>query len=661
LRWPRTFQYSAETEVLWRCVIQGVYRFADERVESDDGGMAFRRSLCVSLLLWWCVRCVAGVVGFEITSRHPSRDVGYEEIGGVLRFEVDPRHPQNALIVDIGLAPVNAEGRVEFSADVRILTPVDGSARNGDVWFEIPNRGGKSGVPNGFADRGFSFIQVGWEFDVATDPGKLALRAPRARNSDGSLVRGLVSAIFTPDKPLNAFELSDLKDYPPVGVGGMERRLVVRDRAAFPEGQAVPEDCWSVEGGKVHVRGGLIAGRTYEIFYESEGPPVGGLGYAAIRDAVEWFRNDASAPVHVSHAFAFGSSQCGRFLRDLIYLGFNTDEHGRAVFDGVMAHIAGAGRLVLNRRWSTPRSVAGYETASYPFADRAFHDPQSGGQEGILENPRVRHQPKIFYTNMGAEYWGGGRVAALTHLDPTGKEDRDFPLNVRSYFFSGTAHGPSGFPPAAPNKGGLRGNPVNPNPSILALRQAMYEWVVEGVEPPESVVPRLSAGALTDIRDLEFPKVPGVVSPRGISAGGRVANLLLPGGGGAGRELPLVVPRVDGDGHDLGGIRMPEVTVPLGTALGWVFRAEIVGAPHELYLLRGAWIPFARTRGERDPAVDARASIEERYPTREVYLERIEAAARELVEKRFLLETEVRTQVRLARDRWDWVMGDRGR
>ncbi len=120
--------------------------------------------------------------------------------------------------------------------------------------------------------------------------------------------------------------------------------------------------------------------------------------------------------------------------------------------------------------------------------------------------------------------------------------------------------------------------------------------------------------------------------------------------------LPLNVPNVDADAHDLGGIRMPEVSVPLGTALGWVFRPEVAGASHELYLLRGAWIPFARTRSERDSAIDSRLSVEERYASRESYLEKIEMAARGLVTQGFLAEEDVGSQVRMAEERWDWVM-----
>lgn len=602
------------------------------------------------------IRLRAGVVSFDMTSRMPASDAGYEDIAGVMRFEVNPKAAQNAVIADVELAPVNASGRVEFTADVRVFTPVDVSTRNGAAWFEIPNRGGKGGIPKGFKDSGFTFIQVGWEFDVSQDSGKLALRVPRARNSDGSPIRGRVSAVFTPDKAQEVIELTDLKEYPPVDARDGERRLVVRKRAAFRGGEEIASDRWSLDGGKLRMLGGLTAGSTYEVSYESEGPPVAGLGYAAIRDAVEWFRYHDSAPVRISRAYAFGSSQCGRFLRDLVYLGFNTDEHERAVFDGMMSHIAGAGRLVLNQRWATPRSLAGYETASYPFADKALPDSDSTAIEGILENPRVRHAPKIFYTNMGAEYWGGGRVAALTHTNPAGTEDRDFPPNVRSYFFSSTAHGPAGFPPMAPSKGWPRGNPVNPQPAILALRHAMHRWVAEGVAPPDSVVPRFRDGTLTDIRSIHFPTLLGVASPSGVSAGARVANPRWPSGAGEGKELPLMVPCVDSDAHDLGGIRMPEVSVPLGTALGWVFRPEVTGAPHELYLLRGAWIPLARTRGEREATGDSRPSVEERYANRESYLQKIEAAARALVGQGFLMEADVASQVRLAEERWDWVI-----
>ena len=606
--------------------------------------------------VWVSSQLIAGVVGFDELSRKRMDGAGYEEIVGRMRYEVDPGSVRNAVIADIAQAPRNAGGRVEFSSDVRILVPTDRSSIHGAAWFEVPNRGGKSEIPRGFQGLGFVFIQIGWEFDVVHDEGKLGLTAPRACDKDGKPIRGTVRAVFTPDKAQETHELTDLKEYPPIADGGGSARLVVRDRVAFPSGSEVPRGDWAIEGRKVRLKGGWVAGRTYEVFYESEGPVVGGLGYAAVRDAVSWFRRSENAPVRVAHAYAFGSSQCGRFLRDFVYSGFNTDESDGRVFDGLIAHIAGAGRLVLNRRWSTPRSLAGYETASYPFADAALRDRSTGLAEGITENVRVVHVPRIFYTNTGAEYWGGGRVAALTHTDPDGVQDVAIPAHVRSYFFSGTAHGPASFPPSQQGRGGLRGNPVNAGPAVLALRHAMHRWVVEGVEPPASVHPSFRDGTLIAVEKVEFPRVPGIASPRGLTGGLREVNPLCEGGAGGGLPLPLLVPVVDRDGHDLGGIRMPEVAVPLGTAVGWVYRSEEQGSPHELYPLRGALVPFALTKAEREAVGDARLSLEERYSGRADYLDKITSEAKSLVGRGFLHESDVALQVRLAGERWDWVM-----
>ena len=101
----------------------------------------------------------------------------------------------------------------------------------------------------------------------------------------------------------------------------------------------------------------------------------------------------------------------------------NTDEKGRQVFDGVMAHIAGGARLDVNRRWATPTGLGTYAATAFPFADAAQKDPVSGVTDGLLDNPRARtNQPKIFYTNTGVEYWGGGRSAALIHTTADGAQ-----------------------------------------------------------------------------------------------------------------------------------------------------------------------------------------------------------------------------------------------
>ena len=598
----------------------------------------------------------AAVVRVEVARRSDIKDTGYEQIVGKLHFEMDPKLPGNAIIADVELAPVNAEGKVEFVADLRLWKLKDPKRSNGAVWVEIPNRGGSGALSSVLMEQGFTMLNVGWEFDVPRAPDKLRLEVPRARRSDGGAIRGVVSARFTPDKRVEEQPLADLADYPPVDSDGPDSRLIIRTRAAFPGGDEVPRERWSLQNGRVRLEGGFEPGKTCEVFYLSEAPPVAGLGYAAIRDAVAWLKHDPTSLARVRHAYAFGSSQCGRFLRDFVYLGFNTDEQDRIALDGVISHVAGAGRLVLNQRWSTPRAVAGYSTASYPFADTAWHDSVSGHKEGILENLRVRHAPRIFYTNMAAEYWGAGRVAALTHTTPDGKQDIALPENVRSYFFAGTSHGPSSFPPASQVKGSPLANPVNANPSILALRLAMHRWVSEGIEPPPSVFPKLGDGTLVPVSEVKFPKVPGMAAPNAVKAGGRVRNPQLSGGAGEGAELPLLVPQCDADGHDFGGIRMPDVAVPLGTGTGWVFRPAAFGAPDDFYLLRGAWVPFARTKAEREAADDPRLSLEERYGSKDAFLDQVTAAVQKLIKRRFLAEADFHAQLKQACERWDWVM-----
>jgi hypothetical protein len=592
----------------------------------------------------------AAVVRVEIKERSDAGATGYEQISGKLHFEIDPKQAQNAIIADVDLASVNAAGKVSFVADLRLWKPKDDSRSNGAAWVEIPNRGGKAILSEWVMKAGFTLVNVGWEFDVAAD--KLRLEVPRAQNNDGSPIRGVVSAVFTPDKKLDEQPITDLTDYPPVDIAGAESRLIVRNRAAYPEGQEVPRTQWNLEKGRLRLKGGFEPGKTYEVFYLADAPPVAGLGYAAIRDVVAWLKHDPASPAKVKHAYAFGSSQCGRFLRDLVYLGFNTDEQDRMALDGVMSHVAGAGRLVLNQRWSTPRSVAGYYTASYPFADTAQKDPVSGHAEGILTNARVKHAPKIFYTNMAAEYWGAGRVAALTHTTPDGMKDIALPENVRSFFFAGTSHGPAPFPPTSQVKGSPLANPVSANASILALRLAMHRWVTEGTEPPASVHPKLSDGTLTPVAEVRFPKVPGMAAPNAVKAGGRVRNPQLADGASEGTELPLLVPQVDADGNDLGGIRMPDIAVPLGTATGWVFRPTEFGSPHEFYLLRGAWVPFAKTKDTNDP----RPSLQERYASKDTYLDQVKSALKTLIKQRFLSIADLEPQLKQASERWDWIM-----
>lgn len=613
------------------------------------------------LLGFWLMMISAAngeVVRVEIAERSDvDPKSGYEQINGRLFFEIDPAHPRNRIIADIDLAPKNAAGRVAFSADLRILKPKAAGAGNGAAWVEIPNRGGRCGLSRFVTQHGFTVMQIGWEFDVPSQAGKLRIQVPFARQKDGSPIRGVVRATFTPEKAVNLVTVSDLADYPPVDVDGPDSRLIARRSMAFPDGREISRSQWRLEGQRLTLEGGFEPGRTYEISYLSDNPPVAGLGLAAIRDAVAWLKHDADSLAPVRHAYAFGSSQCGRLLREFIYLGFNTDERERMVLDGVMANVAGAGRLIINQRWAVPKEVAAFHTASYPFADAAVLDPLSGIKDGIQENPRVTHRPKIFYMNTAAEYWGAGRVAALTHTSPDGARDVALPENVRSYFFAGTQHGPGPFPPRRAGKDAPWPNPVNPGPVHTALRLAMHRWVVEGKLPPPSVFPKLGDGTLVPVSKVRFPELPGIPSPKTATGGPRLPNPLWPTAAGVGTELPLLVPQVDADGNDLGGIRMPDVAVPLGTYTGWVFRAAAIDNRREMVPLGGSWILFAATRQQRERLADPRLSLGERYASQETYLDRVSRSLEQLVEQGYLLPEELEPLRAQAKTRWEWVVG----
>ena len=390
-----------------------------------------------------------------------------------------------------------------------------------------------------------------------------------------------------------------------------------------------------------------------------DGFPVGGLGFAAVRDAASWIKYDSSAPVSADHLLSFGSSQSGRYLRTFLYLGFNTDASGRQVFDGMIPHIAGSSRLDLNRPGAEPISLGMFDATSFPFADAAQRDPVTGVVDGTLGNDRSRdNQPRIFYTNTGVEYWGGGRVAALVHSTPDGTKDIELPDNVRFYFFAGTQHGPGPFPP---QDGGNRQQEMR-NPTdywwhMRALLTAMKEWVVDSVEPPPSRHPRLADGNLVAPQDVKFPVIPDVRMPNDLDGGTRTGNSLVEGNGGRDAPLPIYVPQVDLDGNETSGVVHPEVAVPLATYTGWNFTHPASGDPNTLVALAGAYIPFPATRQQREVSGDPRRSIEERYASRQEFLNQVEAKGRELVAQRYLLADDLQPVLRRAGEHWDLLMG----
>jgi hypothetical protein len=389
------------------------------------------------------------------------------------------------------------------------------------------------------------------------------------------------------------------------------------------------------------------------------GEPVAGLGFALARDFGSWIRYDDSAPVSADYLMAFGISQSGRFLRNYLYLGFNTDEADRKVYDGVFAHVAGASRIDANRPGADVQNRGQFNATSYPFADGAYVDPVSGHSEGLLENPRAsENAPKIFYTNGSNEYWGGGRVAALVHSTPDGTVDIKLPNNVRYYFLAGSEHSPEIFPPGEPENGQLPRNGLSYWYRMRALLVSFTRWIKQDLEPLPSVFPSHAAGTLVHFLDINFPDIPDIHAPlAGLNAGVRVTNPMLSNGAGAGSALPLWVSRVNDDGNEIAGIQAPELLVPLATHTGWNFNNPAVGDPDILFRQIGSYIPFPTTRAERLSSGDPRLSIEERYAGKSDYLEKIRVAAQSLINLGYLLEDDLDNIVEQATVHWDYLMG----
>jgi hypothetical protein len=239
--------------------------------------------------------------------------------------------------------------------------------------------------------------------------------------------------------------------------------------------------------------------------------------------------------------------------------------------------------------------------------------------------------------------------------------------NVRVYHLAGLQHYTSAFPPRRGRRGIDTRFPPNPNPVRWFWRALLVDldaWVRAGTSPPPSAVPRVRDRTLVPRAALAFPAIPGVTppepyepsvldfGPRFQSAG--IVDAQPPVVKGT---YPVLVPQVDETGNELGGVRPPELAVPLATYTGWNYRAAEAGAPWARTSFLGSYLALARTAAERRRDGDPRASIEERYPSRAAYLERYAAAARELVRRRFLLEEDLPAVLERGAEEWDFATG----
>ena len=618
----------------------------------------------------------------------------YEKLVGKVEFGLDPSLPRNGEIVDLKLAPRNARGEVEASADFYMLKPVDPRRGNGRLFYEVGNRGGKSllqtfqkaaGSPDPtkeaeFGDgalmrQGFTLLWMGWQWDVPERPGTMRMEMPIA-TENGRRITGIVRGNFILNERAATASVADRahKAYPAIDPDSAENIMTVRDDPTA-RGQIVPRTRWHfVDGGTVSLDGGFEPGRIYDVIYRSADPRVVGIGLSGTRDLISFLKYDTTAenPMPgIRYAIGWGVSQSGRFLRHFLYQGFNEDEQGRKVFDGVFDQVGGAGRGSFNHRFGqASRDALQYfnilfPVDLFPFTDGPSTDPESGVVDSLLARAeRTGTAPKLVHLLTNSEYFN--RAGSLVHTDATGTKDAELPANTRVYMIASAPHGPGPFPPTSNVGGGMTGravlNPLNYSPAVRALFRALDRWVVDDVAPPPSAYPRLSDGTLTSPSKAGWPAVPGYQLPQqplrafhlnfGADWAKGIVSVEPPE---VGKPFVVSVPAVDADGNVRAGIRLPDIAVPLATQAGWNYRDPSIGAPDRLAGEIGSYIPFARTKSERDRTGDPRLSIEERYRDRDEYVGKFAASALDLVDRGYLLPEDVADLLKHAVEHYDWA------
>jgi hypothetical protein len=663
------------------------------------------------------------------TTLATGQDIPYQTMTGRAFGELDPRDPHNVLITDIGLAPTNARGKVEYVATFFIVTPVDLSRASGLVWHDVPNRGGRITISPDLRTQHDIGLSSGWQGDNAggtavpanasslspvTPTSNEWVKAPVLSGVTGRILARIINRSGPGAQPLNV--MGNPIPYFPLdwtNNSGDTLRTHTQEtlRGVVTEGETIPNGDWKYCGGgtfsapmavtklpvQLCLRNGFDRTKLYQLVYTVKDPYVLGAGTAAFRDVQSFFRyqsaDDFGTPNPIfgaiRSAIIRGSSQSGNFTRHFIFLGMNQDEAGRIVHEGAWPLIAGR-RVANNSRWGQPDGVLElYQMGSEgPQWWQTWPDPvRNLPAGGILDRCSASGTcPKIVETFGGAEVFALKMTTSWVGTDAV--TDIPLPANVRRYYLPSSTHGggAGGFNEAIADTGvscpgnnwgtgTLRPNPVPATQLVNRMRVALRDWVMSGKEPPPSRWPKINADAQQEHEgnesdgsnhdgSLESTLVEPTMEAMGFPDGvpGIPGSIFSPdsfvfpvldydwgpqfdafNATGTPTNAPpsirhvikMLVPRVDADGNELGGVPTVLRDAPLGTYLGWNLTA---GASDPHYDGRpfhagqtcnyiGGMVPFAKTTAERLATGDPRLSLEERYGTHDGYVRAVRAAA----------------------------------
>ncbi|CAN7727417.1 alpha/beta hydrolase domain-containing protein [Variovorax sp. LjRoot178] len=638
----------------------------------------------------------------------------YEQLTGTISGEVDPKDPKNAVIQDLDLAPVNARGMVEYSADFVMLKPKDMSKASGVLRYDAPNRGNILTMPNlaanpsdaVFFERGYVWMFSAWQGDVPkSSPQRLTVTVPVAKNKDGSSITGpyateLLTSAAAPSLSLPGGVFNGtMIPYAPASLDNTQPGYLLTRRVNETDPRiAIPAADWkfascnatdnplpgTADPARICLKGGFQPNTLYELQYVAKDPKVMGVGLAALRDTIAFFRSQqadsAGTPNPIAgkirHAIGQGTSQSGNAMKTFLHLGFNQRLDGGQVFEGIYAHVA-ARQTNINTRFAVPGGGGGLRTDHRAFGQTAprglaadYADAISGRTGGVMKRcTETATCPKFFLGLSGTEFWQLQGSPVLT--DALGASDLVQPANARIYYYASTQHG-SGTGSLATGINFSPTSAVYPIGSMTdhadtfrALFVDLEDWVVKNLAPPASQVPKLADGTLVRPDQLVFPTIAGATwplagggAPTAIPAFNYLARYngfpLLDYGpqyrpqdesgiptvvppSYMGKDYAILVPQVDpGTGLTKAGIRNVDVQAPLGTSLefNYVATPGIV----DLVNLSGSFIPFHKTEAARIAAGDTRPSIESLYGNQAGFVTAVTGAANSLVAQRFLLQ-----------------------
>ena len=568
----------------------------------------------------------------------------YMLLKGILHITVDPNAPHYAKIADLSIAEKNKESRIEFSADIQILTPTNLESSIRNLIVEIPNRGQKTVLDlidsqsydkNILLRQGWTILWCGWQADIIKSDERLGLSPPFVHSEK---VLGVTVHTLTVSQKTKIMRLNESHHqvYSANNFLKKSATLIVKTGINEP-GTVIASNLWEFQSKNktnniynyIAYEAGFEPGLIYQIIYQPIPCPVVGSGFVAVREGVNYIKNngfqinDMYIPPF-NYCFGIGFSQSARFLRNFLELGLN-EVNGEKLFDGLLIHGAGARKGEFNHRYAQPSQFLHHSFGHLPPFDDCT----------VAQNIRKQY-PKVIFSNTSTEYWLAD--ASLTHEKNDTCEDL-----IRHYLIASTQHIIGDVIPQIITINDLHSknlsNPIDYRPILKQLLNLLVDWVTKDIIPPQSQIPtrfnKLGVLRINVMRHFNllpnasllnydlFPKTYKFT---------QTTHYFRKYPPQFGQFFQSHVSTIDKFYNESSGILMPYISVPVGTYTGWNYAVQKSCSHPHLLSGYGSFIPLSTNRRNDDP----RPSLDELYQSKDHYIDLAADAVQLLVKNRFL-------------------------